>query len=73
MELEEQFSLLNEKYFNCEQSLCVALENISSLESTQSTLQAEIEQLKHCLETSSTELSAVSIIVYFFFKLLALF
>ncbi len=59
LELEEHFACLNEKYSICEQSLCTAQENISSLELTLSALQAEIQQFKLHLETSSTELSAV--------------
>ena len=49
LELKEHFARLNEKHVICEQSLCAALENVTSLESTQRSLQAEIQQMKHQL------------------------
>ncbi len=59
-ELQERFNKLNDKYIVSEKSLDDALKNISLLESSYSTMHAQLQPLKQELEATSEELSSVS-------------
>lgn len=59
-QLEVQFNDLNNKYKICEQSLNTSLENASSLESSLSTVQTQLDQLKQQMEITSADLIEVS-------------